>query len=37
MFSDDFESGSASNWTNTGVGTVAVSAAAAHAGSYGLR
>jgi hypothetical protein len=37
VFSDDFESGSASNWTSTGIGTVAVSAAAAHAGSDGLR
>jgi N,N-dimethylformamidase beta subunit-like protein/fibronectin type III domain protein len=37
MFSEAFESGSASRWSLGGVGSAVVTGAAAHAGSYGLR
>jgi hypothetical protein len=37
LFADDFEAGTTANWSSGGNGTVTVSAAAAHAGSFGLR
>src|SRR5690349_24764297 len=37
VFSDGFESGTLGSWANLGIGSTTVVAAAAHAGSDGLR